>query len=69
VVVPDGSYWFHVESWDDNGNVGKTPEYGVVVDNTPPSISIEDVQPKDMIFSPNGDGNKDTLEIKQSGSV
>lgn len=65
-VAPDGEYTFFVEAWDDNGNRGRSGFYRVIVDNTPPEITIEN--PEDLIFSPNGDGNKDSLSIVQTGS-
>jgi len=64
-VVPDGTYTFKVEAWDDNGNTGESPAGTVIVDNTAPEITI---QTPYLIFSPNGDGNKDTLSIEQKGS-
>ena len=64
-VVPDGTYHYHVEAWDDNGNLGKSPDGTVVVDDTPPSVTLSSPY---LIFSPDGDGNKDTLPIEQSGS-
>ncbi|HUX11467.1 MAG TPA: FlgD immunoglobulin-like domain containing protein, partial [Spirochaetia bacterium] len=67
-TVKDGEYGFSLEAWDDNGNVGRTPVYHVIVDDTPPSVSITVPAPADTIFSPNGDGNKDTFTIRQSGS-
>ncbi|MCK4540836.1 MAG: gliding motility-associated C-terminal domain-containing protein [Spirochaetales bacterium] len=65
-VVPDGSYTFVLESWDDNGNNGKTGKQTVVVDATAPEIVI--TAPDSLIFSPNADGNKDDITIGQSGS-
>jgi flagellar hook assembly protein FlgD/outer membrane protein OmpA-like peptidoglycan-associated protein len=63
--APDGSYTYYVEAWDDNGNTGKSAVGTVTVDNTPPSAHV---QAPYLIFSPNGDGNKDTLPVEQSGS-
>ncbi len=68
-VVPDGTYSFAIEAWDDNGNRATTPEYKVHVDDTAPEVKIAAVSPDDRIFSPNGDGHKDTLPIDQSGSL
>jgi len=65
VVVPDGTYHYHMEAWDDNNNLGKTPEGTVVVKVTPPSVTSNAAY---LIFSPGGDGNKDTLPIQQTGS-
>jgi len=64
-VVPDGTYQYHVEAWDDNGNLGKTPMGTVIVKTVPPKIVISAPY---LIFSPDGDGNKDTLPIQQTGS-
>jgi len=65
-VVPDGTYHFHVEAWDDNANLGKTPDGTVVVDTTPPSVTLSTPY---LIFSPDSDGNKDTLHVEQKGSA
>ena len=67
-VVPDGYYSFYMEAWDDNGNKSATDRYGLVVDNTPPQIVIEEIDAEQKIFSPNNDGNKDSLTISQTGS-
>lgn len=72
--VADGRYYLYVEAWDDNGNSRRTEEYMIVVDTQPPSVTLaldaartSSSQP--VIFSPNGDGNKDSLRIEQSGST
>lgn len=65
-MVPDGAYRYFVEAWDDNDNVGKSGIGTVVVDNTAPSVAVSAPY---LIFSPNGDGNKDTLPLEQSGSI
>jgi outer membrane protein OmpA-like peptidoglycan-associated protein/flagellar hook assembly protein FlgD len=64
-VVPDGDYSYQVEAWDDNGNTGRSAVGKVVVDNTPPFVEIGSPY---LIFSPNEDGNKDTLPVVQEGS-
>lgn len=64
-VVADGTYTFKVEAWDDNDNHGESASGTVIVDNTAPQITA---QAPYLIFSPNNDGNKDTLPIEQSGS-
>jgi flagellar hook assembly protein FlgD/outer membrane protein OmpA-like peptidoglycan-associated protein len=68
-VVPDGSYSFLIRAKDDNGNEAVTQRYTVVVDNTPPDARIAPVADANKIFSPDGDGNKDTLALSLSGSV
>jgi outer membrane protein OmpA-like peptidoglycan-associated protein/flagellar hook assembly protein FlgD len=65
-VVADGGYTWFVEAWDDNENTGRSAVGKVVVDNTPPSVAVSAPY---LIFSPNGDGNKDALVLEQSGSV
>lgn len=68
-VAPDGIYSFTVEATDDNKNFSSVGPYTVVVDNTPPIIEIEEKYASSVkIFSPDGDGNKDSLEIVQNGS-
>lgn len=63
-TAPDGTYYYYVTATDDNGNVGKTKEYEVIIDTVAPSISL--VQPADKTF---GEGSKSSLTIRQSGSV
>ncbi|MBN1525206.1 MAG: OmpA family protein [Spirochaetales bacterium] len=65
-VVPDGKYTYEVEAWDDNGNRGTTPAKPVVIDSVPPKAEIKASY---TIFSPNNDGNKDSLPLKLSGSA
>ena len=67
-VVPDGFYSFYMKAWDDNGNTSETPRYGIVIDNSPPSVDLNQPAEEQRIFSPNDDGNKDTFIISQSGS-
>ncbi len=67
-VVPDGKYRYFVEAWDDNGNSRKSEGRIVYVDNTAPQIELQIPDSYELIFSPNGDGSKDTLRIVQSGS-
>ncbi|GHV91361.1 cell envelope biogenesis protein OmpA [Spirochaetia bacterium] len=66
--APDGEYTFTITASDDNGNTASTAAYTVVVDNTPPRVEIAGLTEAERIFSPDGDGNKDTLSIGQSGS-
>ncbi|NLJ45593.1 MAG: OmpA family protein [Treponema sp.] len=67
--VPDGRYTIVVEAVDDNGNKGRSKVHEVCVDSTPPKADI--AAPRDaadLIFSPDGDGGKDTLGIRITGS-
>ncbi len=66
-VVPDGAYQATIEAVDDNGNLGSAGPFPVVVDNTPPSLELS-VPENPSVFSPDGDGNKDTLLVKISGT-
>ena len=61
--APDGTYYYYFTATDDNGNVGKTGKYAVVVDTKAPEIALS--QPADKIF---GEGAKSDFAIKQSGS-
>ncbi|MBB6481337.1 gliding motility-associated C-terminal domain-containing protein [Spirochaeta isovalerica] len=61
----DGSYVLKVDGWDYSGNTGSVIGFRIIVDNTPPSAEISIPYRK---FSPNGDGNRDFLDIYQSGS-
>ncbi len=61
--APDGTYYYHFEAADDNGNAGKTDEYTVVVDTIAPDANIN--APTDKIF---GEGAKTDFKIGQFGS-
>jgi len=70
-AAPDGRYYVVIEAVDDNGNLGATERWPVVVDTVPPSAKA--VGPAGggdaLIFSPDGDGSKDEFAIAQEGSV
>ncbi|MCL2832910.1 MAG: OmpA family protein [Treponema sp.] len=68
VTAPDGIYQFRVTAKDDNQNSAVSQTYKVMVDCTPPDITIEPLAGDDNIFSPDGDGYKDTLTINMNGS-
>ncbi|HEQ71766.1 MAG TPA: hypothetical protein ENN69_04690, partial [Spirochaetia bacterium] len=65
-LVPDGEYSYSLEAWDDNDNRITTNPKTVVVDKTEPKA---DVKASYTLFSPNGDGNKDTLPLTISSSA
>ncbi|MDC7239138.1 MAG: hypothetical protein PQJ50_02130, partial [Spirochaetales bacterium] len=67
-AAPDGSYEFKMAFWDDNDNRAETALMSLVIDTVPPEVTVDELQGLDLIFSPDGDGNKDTLTIRQSGS-
>lgn len=62
-TAPDGTYYYYFTASDDNGNTGRTDTYEVIVDTTPPQITL--TQPTDKIF---GEGAKTEFTIRQSGS-
>lgn len=68
-TAPDGEYSFQLFAVDDNGNRGASAAYRVVVDTVPPRIDVAAPAAEERIFSPNGDGIKDTFPVVQSGSV
>ncbi len=61
--APDGIYYYYITATDDNGNVGKTKEYELVIDTVAPEVEL--VQPRDKIF---GEGEKSSIKINQTGS-
>lgn len=61
--APDGTYYYYFTATDDNGNVGKTAKYTVVIDTKAPEVAL--TQPGDKIF---GEGAKSDFAVKQSGS-
>lgn len=63
-TAPDGVYYYKLTATDDNGNVGETKEYQVVVDTVAPEVEL--MQPADKIF---GEGAKSSFKISQTGSV
>ncbi len=56
----DGLYYFQITAMDESGNEAKSPYVPVVIDTVTPVISAQVVSP---VFSPNGDGSKETLLI------
>lgn len=70
-LAPDGRYTIVVSAFDDNGNQASTEPWPVVIDTLPPSAKASGPAGGSdaLIFSPDGDGSKDTLAIAQEGSV
>ena len=64
-VVPDGAYHYYLEAWDDSGNRARSSLRTVVIDTVPPQASVRAAE---LVFSPNDDGNKDTITIQQEFS-
>jgi len=68
-AAADGIYTLRAVAADDNGNLGVSEAYQVIVDSTAPEITLVAAEDRDRIFSPNGDGNKDTFAIGQFGTA
>ena len=68
-LASDGEYSFVVRAGDDNGNTSTSVPRTMVIDATPPEVDIQEPEnPDDLVFSPNDDGNKDSLVLSQSTS-
>jgi outer membrane protein OmpA-like peptidoglycan-associated protein/flagellar hook assembly protein FlgD len=67
-LVEDGVYQFRFSSVDDNGNSITMGPYQLTVDNSQPQVTMSSQRPNDLIFSPNGDGNKDSISFNIDGS-
>ena len=61
-VLKDGKYTYNFSVWDERNNISEEKTGVIIIDNTPPAATVEIA---DLMFSPNNDGNKDTLSIKQ----
>ena len=61
-IVDDGAYQYYLEAWDDSGNRARSSMRTVVVDNQPPQAEL---RARELLFSPNDDGYKDTVTIEQ----
>ncbi|MBN2656581.1 MAG: OmpA family protein [Spirochaetales bacterium] len=67
-MVEDGIYSFEIVFWDDNLNYTE-PYYGqFIIDTLAPTVEVAAIEGTDLIFSPDGDGNKDVIQFSQSGS-
>jgi len=63
--VPDGSYRITLNITYRNATVERSEVTGIRVDTTPPQANVETPY---TLFSPNSDGNRDLLPIRQDGS-
>lgn len=68
-MVPDGRYNFEIMFWDDNTNYTDIYPGVFIIDTVAPEVEVVAIEGTDLIFSPDGDGNKDTIQFSQSGSV
>lgn len=64
-VAPDGLYYYIFTATDDNDNRGTSAKYYVIVDTTPPQISLGKMNDDEKSF---GEGEKTFIRIKQTGS-
>jgi len=60
--VSDGKYTYNFFAWDSKDNIAPVKSGVLFVDTKGPAVKISD---KGFIFSPNADGNRDTLVIPQ----
>ncbi|GMO22616.1 MAG: hypothetical protein Ta2B_01680 [Termitinemataceae bacterium] len=65
-VAPDGRYQYYFSATGSNGLTNETSKYNVVVDNTPPSVTVSQPSAAEKFF---GEGSKKTLTIRETGSV
>ncbi len=66
-AVPDGEYSYQLSITDDADNTTRSAPFAVTVDNVAPTI--DSIQPVELaVFSPNGDGVRDTVGVRALGS-
>jgi len=61
-IAGDGKYTYSFYTWDERDNIAAKKRGIIVVDNNAPRASLQN---DDNLFSPNGDGKKDSLFIRQ----
>ncbi len=66
-VVPDGEYEVTIEVRDATKNVSEIQVDSFVVDTVKPRVDI--TPPENLLFSPNGDGNRDVFIILQENGT
>lgn len=62
-VLPDGKYFIYAICWDENNNEGKSEVIQVIIDTKINKFELKETTEYDM-FSPNGDGKKETYYAK-----
>ena len=68
-TAPDGLYYLSITASDDSGNSATAGPYPVIVDTSFPELTVTPPSEKQpIIFSPDGDGESDTLLLKQTTS-
>jgi outer membrane protein OmpA-like peptidoglycan-associated protein/flagellar hook assembly protein FlgD len=71
-IGPDGKYYFSISAADENGNVGTSPSSEVILKNTLPQVTIDNINLNDRIFDPSGEsrgGNKTSINIVSRGTA
>jgi len=66
-IGPDGKYYFSISATDENGNVGTSRDYEVIVKNTPPQVTIDNINLNDRVFDPSS-GNRTSINIVSRGT-
>jgi len=67
-IGPDGKYYFSISATDENGNTGTSPTFEVVLKNTGPQVTIDNINLNDRVFNPS-QGNKTSITIVPHGTV
>ena len=66
-IVADGEYTYQLTVIDDAGNFSRSAPFAVTVDNAAPEVG-DLTEPDYTVFSPNGDGVRDTISVALSGT-
>lgn len=64
--LPDGRYSYSFIVWDELDNIAAAKSGTLVIDTTPPSVELKADY---LLFSPNGDRQKDVLTIHQEAAT
>ncbi|MBI4978115.1 MAG: gliding motility-associated C-terminal domain-containing protein [Spirochaetes bacterium] len=62
--VKDGTYTYTVSAWDKNNNTNTSRDTQIFIDRVFPEVKLA-AEPE-LIFSPNGDGNKDIFAVSNT---
>lgn len=63
-MVKDGTFSYTVYAWDKNNNTNRSAPAAIVIDRVFPEVKL--ASDPDLIFSPNGDGQKDVFIISNT---
>ncbi len=67
-TAADGQYAVSLQFSDDNNNSALSESIPIVLDTAAPELKLQVVEGLDLIFSPDGDGLKDSFPVQQEGS-